>query len=284
MTYEVVEKQPSNLPSTALAELPWWRQAWKYVLSGIAICRKDPLKLLALAALFTIPPLAAALIGTQPGDIAYWVAWGLPWITITLGNIAMVLAIEDLDAGRPLHIFRGLPVAARWLPRYLWANGITTVLFWVPQTIATWAVGKLTDHWGWPSLSITAILLLPMLFWHVRLVFATYAAIVDDYPGARSVRISLGIAQGRWRMVAAAFALSVLVEAPIAGLIYLLILQAPHSPPHPSLTIAGFTWTRTDDLVGGALIWVLLMLMRPIFIATLHEIYEDYRPKWKQSK
>jgi hypothetical protein len=83
-------------------------------------------------------------------------------------------------------------------------------------------------------------------------------------------------------MAAAAFALSVLVEAPIVGPLYLLLLQAPHSPPHADLIIAGFTWTRTDDLVGGALIWVLIMLMRPIFIATLHEIYEDYRPKWKQ--
>jgi hypothetical protein len=284
MTSEIAAQEPAQpFPSSiALVDSPWWRQASRYVASGIAICRKDPLSLLALVALFAIPPLAAAWIGAQPGDVAYWLAWGLPWITITLGNITMVLAIEDLDAGRPLHIFKLLPVGVRWLPRYLWANGITTVLFWVPQTIATWAVGKLTNFWAWPSFSTLAILLLPMLFWHVRLVFATYAAIVDDYTGMRSVRISLGIAQGRWRMVAAAFALSVLVEAPIAGPLYLLLLQAPHSPLHQSLVIGGFTWTRADDLVGGALLWVLLMLMRPIFIATLHEIYEDYRPQWKK--
>jgi hypothetical protein len=265
MTSEIVaqtSERPSSAPITTRAELPWWRQASRYVAAGIAICRKDPLRLLALVALFALPPLAAAWIGTQPGQIAFWLATGLPWITITLGNIAMVLAIEELDAGRPIHLFKGLPVAARWLPRYLWANGITTVLFWVPQTIAVWGVSKLTDHWGWPSFTVTAILLLPMLFWHVRLVFATYAAIVDDYPGMRSVRISLGIPQGRWRMVAAAFALSVLIEGPIAGPLYLLILQIP----------------ANQSLVAGGFTWALVMLMRPIFIATLHEIYEDYRP------
>jgi hypothetical protein len=99
-----------------------------------------------------------------------------------------------------------------------------------------------------------------MLFWHVRLVFATYAAIVDDQPGVRSVLISIGIAHRRWRMVVAAFVGSVLVEGPVIGPIYLLIQGI------------------TNPYVAGGFTWMLIMLMRPIFIATLHEIYEDYRP------
>lgn len=99
-----------------------------------------------------------------------------------------------------------------------------------------------------------------MLFLHVRLVFATYAAIVDDQPGVRSVIISFGIAHQRSRMVVAAFVGSVLVEGPIIGPIYLLIQGISNS------------------YVAGGFTWMLIMLMRPIFIATLHEIYEDYRP------
>ena len=102
-----------------------------------------------------------------------------------------------------------------------------------------------------------------MLFWHVRLVFATYAAIVDDQPGIRAVRISMGIAQRRWRMVVAAFVGSVMVEGPVIGPIYLLI-QGISNP----YVASGFTW-------------MVIMLMRPLFIATLHEIYEDYRPAAK---
>jgi hypothetical protein len=72
--------------------------------------------------------------------------------------------------------------------------------------------------------------------------------------------ISIGIPQRRWKMIAAAFACSVLVEAPIAGPLYFLIMR------------------QSNALVAEGFTWALLMLMRPIFIATLHEIYEDYRP------
>src|SRR5262249_22951023 len=151
-----------------------------------------------LVGLFMLPPLAAVVAGSQPGFIAQWIAEALPWITITLGNISAVLAIEALDAGKPIIPSEILPAAVRWLPRYLWANGITTVIFWGLFTPAQWGLGKLTDSWGWPSFTVILILGIPMLFLHVRLVFATYAAIVDNQPGVRAVRISFGIAQGRW--------------------------------------------------------------------------------------
>jgi hypothetical protein len=239
---------------------PWWRQATRYVAAGIRICRKDIPGLVTLVGLFMLPPLAAVVVGSQPGDVAHWIADALPWITITLGNISAVLAIEAIDAGKPIIPSEILPAAVRWLPRYLWANGITTALFWVPVTLAQWGLGKLTDSWGWPAFTVLLLLGLPMLFWHVRLVFATYAAIVDDQPGVRSVRISIGIAHRRWCMVVAAFVGSVLFEGPVIGPIYLLI-QGISNP-----------------YVAGGFTWMLIMLMRPIFIATLHEIYEDYRP------
>jgi hypothetical protein len=239
---------------------PWWRQAVAYVASGLRICRKDIPGLVMLVGLFMLPPLAAVVVGSQPGEVAHWIANALPWITITLGNICAVLAIEAIDAGKPIIPSEILPAAVRWLPRYLWANGITTVLFWGLTIPAQWALGKLTDHWGWPPFTVILILGIPMLFWHVRLVFATYAAIVDDQPGVRSVLISISIAHRRWRMVVAAFVGSVLIEGPVIGPIYLLIQGV------------------TNPYVAGGFTWMLIMLMRPIFIATLHEIYEDYRP------
>jgi len=239
---------------------PWWRQAAGYVAAGVRICHKDIPGLVTLVGLFMLPPLAAVVVGSQSGEIAHWVANALPWITITLGNISAVLAIEAIDAGKPVIPAEILPAAVRWLPRYLWANGITTVLFWVPVTLAQVGLGKLTSQWGWPPFTVILLLGIPMLFWHVRLVFATYAAIVDDQPGARSVRISIGIAHRRWLMVFAAFVGSVLVEGPVIGPMFLLIQGISNS------------------YVAGGFTWVLIMLMRPIFIATLHEIYEDYRP------
>ena len=284
----MASQAPATLPagpaeqatlSRAASLSPWWRQAAAYVAAGIDICRKDVFGLLALVGLFAIPPLVTVIVGKQPDALAAWTvaslpwltitlpgspaAWAgflLPWITITFGNISVVLAVEAIDAGQPVILRQILPATVRWWPRYFWANTITTILFWGLFDPAQWGLGPITARWGWPSYSPVLLLLLPMLFWHVRLVFATYAAIVDDQPGIRSVRISIGIAHRRWKMAAAAFALSVLVEAPIAGPLYLLILQI------------------TNPVVAGGYTWVLVMAMRPIFIATLHEIYQDYRP------
>ena len=247
----------TNRPDAALS---WWRQAVYYVISGLRICRKDVGGLVTIVGLFMLPPLAAVIVGSQPGPIAYWVAWGLPWITITLGNIAAVLAIEALDAGQPIIPGHILSATIRWLPRYLWTNGLTSVLFWGLFTPLQWVIGQQTTRWGWPPLAPTALLLLPMLFWHVRLVFATYAAIVDDQPGLRSVLISLRLPHGRWKMIVAAFVGSVLIVAPLAGPLYLWILTI-HNP-----------------MVAEGFEWALVMPIRPLFISTLHVIYQDFRP------
>lgn len=249
-----------KLSKTAVADMSWWRQAAYYVVGGLRICCKDIPGLLTLVGLFMLPPLAAAFIGSQPGQLAYWVASALPWITITLGNLSAVLAIEALDAGEPVVPARILPSAIRWLPRYLWTNGITTVLFWSLFIPLQWLVSQQTSAWNWPPLAPIAILLLPMLFWHVRLVFATYAAVVDDQPGMRAVMTSLCIPQGRWKMVVAAFAGSFLIVAPLAGPLYLMILSIHNA------------------VIAGAFEWVLVMPIRPLFIATLHKIYHDFRP------
>ncbi len=248
------------VPSASPPSQSWWRQAATYVAAGTRICRRDIPGLATLVGLFMLPSFGAVIVGSQPGTLAGWIATGMTWITITLGNISLVLAIEAIDSGSPVVPAAILPAAVRWLPRYLWANGITTVLFWGLFTPAQWILNWVVARWDWPSFTSIALLLFPMLFWHVRLVFATYAAIVDNQPGARSVAISIGIAHRRWRMVVAAFVGSVLLEAPVAGPLYLLILQI------------------ANPAVAGGFTWALIMLMRPLFIATLHEIYEDFRP------
>ncbi|HKD75666.1 MAG TPA: hypothetical protein VKB76_09235 [Ktedonobacterales bacterium] len=244
---------------------PWWRQAFAYVAAGLRICSKDIPGLLSLVGLFSVPPLVAVLVGEHAGPgvggtIAYWVSEALPWITITLGNISAVLAVEAIDDGERVVPHKILPAAFYWLPRYLVANGITTVLFWGIFTPASLFIDVQLQQRGVNTFFTLLILLIPALFWHVRLVFATYAAIVDDMSGPRSVLISFGIVRHRWAMAVVAFVASVAVAAPIALPAYILIQIMP------------------NPLVANGYEWVLTMAIRPLFIATLHEIYEDFRP------
>lgn len=245
----------------------WWQESVYYVIAGIRLCCKDTNGLILLVGIFLLPDLAAAIIGSRPGMIAYWLATILPWISITLGNCALVLAIDTIKARQPVKLIPILYTSTRWLPRYLWTNVLTTILFWSLFLPLQWLLAQKTSHWNWSwlipsSLIPTILLLLPMLFWHVRLVFATYAAIIDNQPGIRSVMISIGIAHKRWRMVVAAFAGSMLVLAPITGPLYLLILHSSNAQ-----VTEGYTWA-------------LIMVMRPLFIATLCVIYMDYRPSY----
>ncbi len=263
----VVPEEAAGVPlcSPAAFVRPWWRQAFAYVAAGLRICRKDISGLLTLVGLFSVPPLVAVIVGEHAGKgtggtIAFWVASALPWITITLGNISVVLAVEAIDDGERVTPHKILPAAIYWLPRYLIANGITTVLFWGIFTPASMFIDMQLQQRGVNTFFTLLILLIPALFWHVRLVFATYAAIVDDMSGPRSVLISFGIARRRWPMAVTAFVASVAVAAPIALPAYILIQIIP------------------NPLVAGGYEWVLTMALRPLFIATLHEIYEDFRP------
>jgi hypothetical protein len=254
--------EPETVAETPEPKLyaPWWQQAFRYVVAGLRICRRDIAGIITLVGLFSLPSLAAAVVGGYPGTLAYWIGSALPWITITLGNISMVLAIEAIDSGQPVIPAQILPAALRWFPRYILTNGITTLLFWGIFNPLQWLIGQEANRLNWPSYAPLALLLIPMLIWHVHLVFATYAAIIDDHPGVRSVLISIGITRRRWLMVATAFVGSVLIEAPIVGPIYLLILHV------------------SNPVVADGFTWMLIMFMRPLFIATLHEIYEDFRP------
>ncbi|MBX5457304.1 MAG: hypothetical protein IRZ31_10415 [Thermogemmatispora sp.] len=249
------EATPARRPAA-----PWWKQAMLYVLAGLRICRRDIAGIITLVGLFSLPSLAAVVVGSYPGTLAYWIGTALPWITITLGNISMVLAIEALDAGQPIVPAQILPAAIRWFPRYIVTNGITTFLFWGIFTPLQWLLGQETIRLNWPPYAPILLLIIPMLIWHVHLVFATYAAIVDNHPGLRSVIISISMTRRRWLMVATAFVGSVLVEAPVVGPLYLLIMHV------------------TNPVVATGFTWMLVMFMRPLFIATLHEIYEDFRP------
>ncbi len=258
------DQQSMDQPSRSI-----WSASVGYVKQGWQLCRRDPVGLTQVTLLFAFIAFLGAVVGSHTGPLAFWGAEALIWTTITLGNISIVLAIEEVDAGRPIRLLSVLKNGIRWLPRYLWTNGITTLFFWGLADPAQFIVAKMLRQWdplGVNHFSLiinllpTALLAAPFLFWHVRLVFATYAAIVDDMPGMYSVNISIGIAHRRWRMVVWTFALVVLCMGPIIGPLYLLIQQV------------------SNPIVGMGLEWVMVMCMRPLLVSTLHFIYNEYRP------
>src|SRR5262249_46701570 len=151
---------------------PGWFQALSYVRAGALLCLRDLFGLITLVGILMLPAFGAVVVGSRPGPLAPWISTGLTWITIVVGNIALVLAMEILDNGRRLVPTELVAAAVRWLPRYLWTNGMTTVLFWGIFTPLQTLLAVWLGRWNWPAFAALALLLVPMLFWHVRLVFA----------------------------------------------------------------------------------------------------------------
>lgn len=227
------------------------------MIRGLVLCRKDPFGLLALAGLFALFDVSSVAFAGQGNIWASWFSLVLPWVSIVGGNLALILAIEGLAKNELITPAKILPQTFRWLRRYLEVNGITTLIFWgifVP-------LKRVLDYWvtsnGYSDI-ISLIIILPLaILLHVRLVFATYAAVVDNQNAIKAVAISWRVAHKKWVLVTVSFVLSVLVVAPFAL---------------PALILSYFSPKEIQNGIN----WTIIQLVRPVLIATLHELYVDF--------
>ncbi len=237
-------------------------EAKNYVHRGLTLCKKDPFGLIALAGLFALFDVASVAFAAQHNVWASWISIVLPWVSIVGGNLALILAIEALSENKLIVPANILPQTFKWVRRYLEVNGITTVIFWgtfVP-------LKKVLDYWinlnGYNDI-LTWIIILPFaVLLHVRLVFATYAAVVDNQNAIKSVAISWRVAHKRWMLVTLSFLFSLAAVAPIALPALILSIYSP------------------KDIQSG-INWTIIQMIRPVLIATFHEIYVDYKMSGK---
>ncbi|MBP6979794.1 hypothetical protein KBB41_01985 [Candidatus Curtissbacteria bacterium] len=232
-------------------------QAREYVIRGLRLCAKDPFGLLALAGLFALFDVSSVAFSDQDNIWASWVALVLPWISIIGGNLALIFAVEALAKNELVVPAKILPQTFKWLRRYLEVNGITTIIFWgmfVP-------LKTLLDYWvtrnGYSDI-LTWIIILPFaVLVHVRLVFATYAAVVDNQNAIKAVAISWRVAHKRWMLVTLSFLFALVAVSPFALPALVLSMYSPKE-------------------IQNGINWTIIQLIRPVLIATLHELYVDY--------
>ncbi len=243
-----------------------WTSGWLNLRRGIEITRQQPQLYLTLALLYSIPPLiAAALILFAPH--AGWlqpVVSALPVITIVIAPPVLMHAVSAGMAGERIGVVEATRRGVPWVPRYVWTNVHTTILFWVP-------VGTLVLLWERTPLGT----LLPTAVWvgviglvavhqHVRTVLAPYLAVHGDLGGTRAALKSWELG-GRhfWDLLGTFVAASLPLALPF-GLAYVVI---EHFGPDP-LSAAVLT-------VSWQLGWVGVQSIRPLLIPALHTAYED---------
>jgi hypothetical protein len=180
--------------------------------------------------------------------------------------VAPVVLMHAVDAGRGGERIGVLEATRRgvpWVPRYVWTNVHTTVLFWVP-------VGTLFLLWERSPLGT----LLPTGFWialiglvalhqHVRTVLAPYLAVHGDLGGTSAALRSWELGgQYFWHLLGT----FVLASLPIALPLSLAFAAIERFGPDPlSAALLTISWQ---------LGWVGVQSTRSLLIPALHTAYE----------
>lgn len=252
---------------------PWW-QATTFVGNGLAFVRQAPGPYMLLTTLYALPALLTSLLAWSVPEPRLWqqaILLALPWITIVLGAVVIMVAVGLQARGQRVDAGRATQVAVRWVPRYVWTNAHTSVIFWVPigalltlrqWQAATWPVsGHLepaVDALWWLVLAGVA------LYLHTRTLLAPFLAVHADLPATLA-------ALEAWRLGGRHLALC---------LATLVLGSLPVGVP---LVLFGFVIARSvpdsarDALLaaGPALVWASIQALRPVLIGALYLLYRE---------
>jgi hypothetical protein len=244
-----------------------WLAGWWNLQRGLAITRRQPDLYLKLVLLYSLPPLAAAgLVLYGPRDTLWYqpLVSFLPLITMVVAPVVLMHAVQAGRTGERIGVVEATRRGVPWVPRYLWTNVHTTVLFWVPvgALVLLWErspLGHLVPTAVWVS-----VIALVALHQHVRTILAPYLAVHGHLGGTRAAFTSWQLG-GRhfWHLLGTFVVASLPVALPLA-LVYGL---AEHFGPDPlSAALLAISWQ---------LAWVGVQSTRPLLISALHTAYGD---------
>ena len=248
-----------------------WVAGWWSLRRGLDITRQQPDLYLKLVLLYSVPPLlAAALVLYGPKDAAWDqpLAYLLPCITMVVAPVVLMHAVDAGRGGERIGVLEATRRGVPWVPRYVWTNIHTTLLFWVP-------VGTLMLLWErsplgtWLPTGVWIVVIgLVALHQHVRTVLAPYLAVHAELGGTRAALTSWELGgQHFWPLLGTFVVASLPVALPL-GVAYLAIA---HFGPDPlSAALLAASWQ---------LGWVGVQSTRGLLIPALHTAYEElYTP------
>ena len=251
-----------------------WRQGGRYAVRGLKTLRLTPLVFVAIMALFSLP--AAGVIAITAADLPEGLGRtaGTTVLNVLSGTVAPVMFMKAVAAahdGRRLGLWWHLADGTRWLPRYIWTNLHTTVIFWVPVGILT--VGlisfqRLTFAETFPGGLISILWVVVIggtgIYVHSRTLLAPFIAVHGNVPGSLAALESWRVSG---RMFGPVFATFVIAAGPIAVPLAAVFMGFYLTLPGPALDV--FTATL------AAQVWIAVNLIRPPLVAATYALYTE---------
>ena len=251
-----------------------WRQGGRYAVRGLKTLRLTPLVFVAIMALFSLP--AAGVIAITAADLpeGLWRTAGAAVLNLLSGTVAPVIFMKATAAahdGQRLGLWWHLADGTRWLPRYIWTNLHTTVIFWVPVgALALGLIGfqRLALAESPPGILISILWVVAIgatgLYVHSRTLLAPFIAVHGNVPGSLAALESWRVSG---RMLGPVFATFVISAGPIAVPLAAVFMGF-------YLTLAGLALdVFTATLV--AQVWIAVNLIRPPLVAATYALYTE---------
>lgn len=251
-----------------------WRAGVGYAVRGLETLRVTPFVIVAIMVLFSLP--AAAVIWITAADVpeGFGRTAGTTVLNLLSGTVAPVIfmkVVAEAHEGHRLGLWQHLTDGMRWLPRYIWTNLHTTVIFWVPVGILT--VGlisfqRLTYAESPPGILISALWVVVIggagIYMHSRTLLAPFIAVHGNVPGSLAALESWRVSGRVFGPVLATFVIAagpIAVPLAVVFMVFYLTLSGP-----------------ALDVFSGTLaaqVWIAIKLIRPPLVAATYAMYTD---------
>jgi len=254
-----------------------WGAGVGYAVRGLATLRVTPFVIVAIMVLFSLP--AAGVIWITAVDLpeGFGRTAGTTLLNLLSGTVAPVMFMKAVAAaheGRRPGLWRHLDDGTRWLPRYIWTNLHTTVIFWVPVGILTLGLINFqrmpfAESFLGGLISILWIVVIggTGIYVHSRTLLAPFIAVHGNVPGSLAALESWRVSG---RQFGSVFATFVITAGPIAVPLAAVFMAFYLTLSGPALEV--FTATL------AAQVWIAIKLIRPPLVAATYALYTDVWP------
>ena len=246
--------------------------AKRYFTEGLGMLQQDTSLFLRVAAVFSLPALASAVI-------AALLPIGLPWkyvllfllqsITTVVAPVVFMMVVGAVAKGTTITLRQAFKQGLPWLPRYVWTNVHTSLIFWAPMGPLFLLHGWLSpapDRWNPETLLLLGAWSLALggmaIFLHAHTVLAPFLAVHSNLPGSLAAWEAWRLCRRHFPLVLTNFVIAVLPAVVPLAVVVAVLFTFYGSLPVFALAL--------PHLTG-----VALQCIRLVLIPAVYMLYKD---------
>ena len=253
-----------------------WAAAIRYTHRGMHVLRASPWQYVQILSAFAAPAAVAAYVTASDVPEGFGrsaLLYVLNAISASAAPVVVMTAVAAGFHGVTLGFVDAMRQGLWWLPRYLWTNAHTSVIFWVPTlallNLFEWQ-RRAAPVEGGAGVAVTAawVVLIGVvaLYVHSRTLLAPFFAVHGNLPATLATIESWRMSGRRFPVVFSTFVVS---SAPTAVPLAVVFTTLAFTLDEPTGTRAVYM------AMLPSLVWVAIKVVRPFLITATYGLYTD---------